>query len=175
MVRYGLYISMAVAIWLSVPSVFAGAQDKAREAQSQVEEKIDFERARQLLQKSRSGEKLTAKEQAYLDRARELRRSGRGRQADRPRPVGGKPSLDILPLTDLGAGDAYKGQGGGLYGGGENVPPAEHLNSALEQAKQIQPLNSSGKPDPDGKIALISSGMSNVTQESLRRKSKCCG
>jgi hypothetical protein len=42
-------------------------------AASAAQGQIDFERARQLMQKSRSGEKLTADEQSYVDRAQKAR------------------------------------------------------------------------------------------------------
>lgn len=86
---------------------------------------IDFDKARQLLQKDRRGE----------------------------------------PLTDMTGDDRYKEQTGGLYGDGRNEPPESHLNDALEQAKLIRPLNEEGKPFDDGKIVMISVGMSNTTQE----------
>ncbi|MFQ5706821.1 MAG: T9SS type A sorting domain-containing protein [bacterium] len=70
-----------------------------------------------------------------------------------------------VPLTDLGTGK-YKGQyEGGLYPGGSNVCPQEHLNAGLAIAKEVQPLNASGQPDPNGKIVMISIGMSNTQQE----------
>jgi hypothetical protein len=67
------------------------------------------------------------------------------------------------------AEDRYKGEDGGLYGGGKNVPPERHLQAALEQARAIRPLDADGKPAPEdkgsGKIGFISIGMSNTTQE----------
>ena len=61
--------------------------------------------------------------------------------------------------------DHYKGQDGGLYGGGKNEPPEKHLQAALREAKAIRPLDEQGKPAENGKIVLISVGMSNTTQE----------
>jgi hypothetical protein len=63
------------------------------------------------------------------------------------------------------AGDRYKGEDGGLYGGGQNSPPPAHLNAALEHARAIQPLDAQGRPAAAGKIGFISVGMSNTTQE----------
>ncbi|MEQ8790955.1 MAG: hypothetical protein RIC55_32125 [Pirellulaceae bacterium] len=139
----------------------------------QAEEKIDFEKARALIQKQRSGGKLTDEEAAYLNRARELRRRQQGRPDARPagrpatRPGAPQPksSLDLVPLTDLPAGEKYKGQTGGLYGEGRNTPPEKHLEAALAASAKIQPLDENGKPAADGKIVLISVGMSNTTQE----------
>jgi hypothetical protein len=61
--------------------------------------------------------------------------------------------------------DRYKSQDGGLYAGGKNEPPREHLEAALQQAKLIQPLDVNGKPSSDGKVVMISVGMSNTMRE----------
>jgi lysophospholipase L1-like esterase len=129
-------------------------------------EKIDFNRARQYLQKQKEGGKLTAEEQAYLDRARALRRKTGGRPAGTASPqLNDEAARALVPLTDLVGDATYKGQTGGLYGGGKNDPPAAHLQAALEAVKKIQPLDKQGHPAPEGKIVLISNGMSNTTQE----------
>lgn len=121
---------------------------------------IDWNRARQLRQRSLQGDKLTEEEQSYLQRAIELRQ----KQKPQPRPpVEMKPPVGLNPLTDMN--DRYKGQDGGLYGGGKNEPPQGHLEAALQQAKLIQPLDADGKPSDNGKIVMISVGMSNTTQE----------
>jgi len=73
-------------------------------------------------------------------------------------------SVGFVPLNDLGAG-VYHGYQGGLYAGGSNAPPPAHFSAGLHEAMQITKLNSSGNPDPAGKIVLISIGMSNTTQE----------
>lgn len=75
-----------------------------------------------------------------------------------------RESTGLVPLTDLGKG-RYQGEEGGLYPGGANVPPPSHLKTGLALAKQITPLDPQGKPSPDGKIVLLSIGMSNTTQE----------
>ena len=121
---------------------------------------IDWNRARQLRQRSLQGEKLTEDEQSYLQRAIELRQKQKPQQR---RPVEIKPPVGLNPLTDMN--DRYKGQDGGLYGGGKNEPPQGHLEAALQQAKLIQPLDADGKPSDNGKIVMISVGMSNTTQE----------
>lgn len=120
---------------------------------------LDFNKARQLRQKMLDGQKLTEDERAYLDRAIEAKKKLQGGQNF----LKGS-SLGLKPLTDMTAEDRYKGQDGGLYGGGKNEPPAEHLQAALRFAKRIQPLNAEGKLAADGKIVLISMGMSNTTQ-----------
>jgi len=80
-------------------------------------------------------------------------------------PAEGKASVGLKPLTEMTADDRYKGEDGGLYGGGKNTPPEAHLASALAEAKKIQPLDAEGKPAKDGKVALVSISMSNATQE----------
>lgn len=74
------------------------------------------------------------------------------------------PTTGLIPLTELGLG-LYKGYNGGLYGDGNNSPPQIHQAAALMQAGLIQPLDRSGSPSAEGKIGLISLGMSNTTQE----------
>lgn len=74
------------------------------------------------------------------------------------------------PLSEITADERYKGQDGGLYGGGLNKPPAGHLHAAIERSKLIAPLDADGKldsgePADEGKIGLVSIGMSNTTQE----------
>lgn len=74
------------------------------------------------------------------------------------------PTTGLIPLTELGLA-LYKGYNGGLYGDGNNSPPQVHQAATLMQAGLIQPLDRSGRPSPEGKIGLISLGMSNTTQE----------
>src|SRR5262249_6887056 len=78
-----------------------------------------------------------------------------------------QPKVDtskLKPLTELGT-EEYQGFKGGLYPDGKNDRPAAHEAAGLTLAKQIQPLDADGKPSADGKIALLSVGMSNTTQE----------
>ena len=70
-----------------------------------------------------------------------------------------------LPLTDMRAGDAYKGEDGGLYGGGSNRPPRRQLRAALRESESIRPLDPEGKPSPAGVIGLLSIGFSNTWHE----------
>ncbi|MBW3539106.1 MAG: hypothetical protein KY476_02445 [Planctomycetes bacterium] len=165
---------LQVAVVWAVLAVLAGwgvAQDDAAKPEAKQEapdEKIDFEKARGLLQKLNRGEKLTPDKQKYLDRAREQRRNQRpGNRSQRPGqpPEGGRESIGVKPLTELSADEDYKGQSGGLYGGGRNEPPEQHLQAALAAAKQIRPLDADGGASPNGKMVLISVGMSNTTQE----------
>jgi hypothetical protein len=81
-----------------------------------------------------------------------------------------KASVGLKPLTEMTANERYKGEDGGLYGGGKNEPPEPHLKAARTETMQIRPLDSNGKPAPNGTIALISISMSNATQEFSRFK-----
>jgi hypothetical protein len=78
------------------------------------------------------------------------------------------PKTGCVPLSEMGAGDTYKGQDGGLYGEGKNEPPAAHAAAAKAEADKIQPLDADGKPSKTGKVVLLSIGMSNTTQEFSR-------
>ena len=128
----------------------------------QSDDGIDWKRAQQLHQKFVRGETLTEEEQAYHDKAAKALQA-RAKQGNQSPPA--KPPTEMKPLCDMTATDHYKGEDGGLYGGGKNEPPAKHLQAARREAKMIRPLDAQGKPSDDGKIVLISVGMSNTTQE----------
>ena len=127
---------------------------------AQTSDQIDWNRAQQLHQRFMKGENLSEEEQAYHDRAaKALQAKGKAQQPPAKPPVG------LKPLCDMTAEDHYKGQDGGLYGGGKNEPPETHLQAALREAKLIRPLDGEGKPSENGKIVFVSIGMSNTTQE----------
>ena len=73
-------------------------------------------------------------------------------------------STGLIPLMDLGTG-TYKGMVGGLYGAGRNTPPDTHLENGLRAATRVVPRTPRGTPSADGRVVLISIGMSNTTQE----------
>ncbi len=73
-------------------------------------------------------------------------------------------STGLVPLADLGPG-LYQGFSGGLYPGGSNAKPAAHEAAGLAAATAIVPRNAAGAPAPDGRVVLLSIGMSNTTQE----------
>jgi hypothetical protein len=75
-----------------------------------------------------------------------------------------KATFNATPLTELGSGK-YKGQDGGLYGKGRNAAPKNLAEASRREAAQVRPLDPEGKPTKDGKIVLLSIGMSNTTQE----------
>ncbi len=68
-----------------------------------------------------------------------------------------------VALVDL-TGGSYCGFVGGLYER-SNRMPAPHESEGLALARQVRPLDRSGAPRPDGRIVLLSVGMSNATQE----------
>ena len=71
----------------------------------------------------------------------------------------------ILPLNEMGF-RAHATFSGGLYPNGANTRPPAHEVAGLAIAQAIQPLDAAGNVDTNtGKIVLLSSGMSNVTQE----------
>jgi hypothetical protein len=77
----------------------------------------------------------------------------------------GKSSVGFKPLTEMTTDDRYKGEDGGLYGGGRNDPPESHATQARSESAKIVPRDVNGNPATDGKIGLISISMSNATQE----------
>jgi len=74
---------------------------------------------------------------------------------------------DNIPLNDLGPNFYHASYQGGLYPGGSNQRPSDHETDGINIAtNQIKPLNSNGIEDQgQGKIVMISIGMSNTTQE----------
>jgi hypothetical protein len=79
-------------------------------------------------------------------------------------PITRVDTSKLVPLTELGQG-RYQGFEGALYPGGKNRRPASHEAAGLALAKRVQPLDAEGRPSADGKIVLLSVGMSNTTQE----------
>ncbi len=77
---------------------------------------------------------------------------------------------ELTPLTELGAA-AYCGKTGGLYPDGKNEMPEAHAKAGASAAAQVRPLGPDGRPAKDGKIVLLSVGMSNCTQEFTAFKS----
>ena len=65
----------------------------------------------------------------------------------------------MVPLTDLGT-LTYQGYEGGLYPDGTNSRPIDHDLAGNLIAQSIQPLDADGNPDSNGKIGLLSIGMS---------------
>jgi hypothetical protein len=134
-------------------------------------DEIDWDKARRIHQKAQSGQKLTAEEQAYYDKARAARSRAPGNGSGGNNAGGAgqltpRASTGLVSLTDMTADQKYKGEDGGLYGHSKNTPPPEHLAKAMAAAKSIVPLDRDGKPSPSGRIVLVTHGMSNTTQAS---------
>jgi hypothetical protein len=139
-------------------------------------EPIDFNRARQLIDRQRAGGSLSPEEQAYLNRARaerekQPRAPAPGSPGAAARPASQRPApARIIPVTDLGTENRYAGQDGGLYGAGRNTPPDELRQTAAAVLAQITPLAADGRPAVDGLIGFVALSMSNATQEFARFK-----
>jgi PKD repeat protein len=74
-------------------------------------------------------------------------------------------NVSILPLNEMGF-RSYAGYPGGLYPNHANARPPAHEAAGVAIAQAIQPLDSAGNVDTNnGKIVLLSLGMSNATQE----------
>lgn len=140
------------AVALQAPKQIAGEQPAAKG-----KEPIDFARARQLMEKRQRGEKLTADEAAFLDRARA--------EFQRQQSTGGRDKIGLKPITEMTATDRYKEQDGGLYGAGKNTPPDAHRRAAELELARIKPMDREGRPSDEGRIVLLSISMSNANQE----------
>ncbi len=160
---------LALLVLIGAIAVFATAQQQENKPSpaKQAEERIDWNKARELHQKAQRGEKLTPDEQAYYDRARKARERGAQPQQNNQQPP--PPAPHFTPLTELGAGK-YQNQDGGLYSSGRNEPPKEHAELARRATAQIRPLDAEGNSSDDGKTVLLSLGMSNTTMEFSRFK-----
>ena len=73
-------------------------------------------------------------------------------------------STGLIPLTQLGAG-TYQGFTGGLYPSGSSTDRLRMNLPDFLQSYLIRPRDAKGLPKPNGKIVLLSIGMSNTTQE----------
>jgi hypothetical protein len=75
-------------------------------------------------------------------------------------------SSKLVPLDELGNKEYQQGYKGGFYPDGKNERPAAHEAAGLRIAKTVEPFNTDGKPDPQGRIVMLSVGMSNTGQAS---------
>ena len=135
---------------------------------------FDWAKAKAIHERQERGETLTDEERKFMEEARRRfqQRNGGGGGGGGGRPPGADGSRDfvpseaakgLVPLTELKG--KYHEWDGGLYGGGSNEVPAAQQARADKARTAIQPLNADGKPDPAGKIVLMSIGMSNTTME----------
>ena len=74
-----------------------------------------------------------------------------------------RTTTGLVPLTDMG-GRRYRGQRGGLYPFGRNRPSPAYQRLGLAAARRVRPV--------DGKIVVLSIGMSNTTREFSDFKSR---
>jgi hypothetical protein len=77
----------------------------------------------------------------------------------------GRTSVGFKPLTEMTAEDRYKGEDGGLYGGGRNEMPVSLRAAAKKESTKIISRDAMGNPAGNGQIGLVSISMSNATQE----------
>ena len=148
---------LALSLFAVVSSLLAQSTNEA----------IDFQKARQLMERRQRGEVLTGAEKAYLEAAMAARRARSGNAPgsnQRPAPE------HLTPLCDMTPSDRYEGEDGGLYGGGQNTPPEAHRRAAEAQLARIRTLNAEGEPNDEGTIGFIAISMSNATQEFSRFK-----
>ncbi len=160
MIKTFVGILIVAASLISVPAVAQNPEDQ---------KKIQEIRA-----KRDRGEQISAEDRAFIQRMTAQQNQKGAQQKQNPQRAAQnekwvkehppRESTGMIALTDLGKG-TYKGEQGGLYPGGENVPPPAHLKAGLRMAQQIVPLDRDGKASPDGKIVLMSAGVSNTTME----------
>lgn len=112
------------------------------------------------------GEQLTPDERAYAQGVLAQRNKSQGarKNSDFAQKNPPRETTGLVPLPDL-ARKVHQGATGGLYPDGKTAPPAAHAAAGLKLARAIVPLDPDGKPAPDGRIVLLSVGMSNATQE----------
>jgi hypothetical protein len=117
-----------------------------------------MERFEELRQRQRVGEPITPAEQQFIKDV-QAKFNADYVKNNPPRDFTG-----VVALCDMGKG-SYKGEEGGLYPGGVNTPPPEHLRTGMKAAREIVPRDAQGRESDDGKIVLLSIGMSNTTME----------
>jgi len=83
-----------------------------------------------------------------------------------PSSVCSQACLGCTPLDDVAAPPYLGSVPLGLYPGGTNSPPAAQQLLAQRAAVAVQPRDVSGVPDPNGRIGVVTIGMSNANQES---------
>jgi hypothetical protein len=130
-------------------------------------------RFQDIMERRKKGEDISPEDRDFAMRMRERMGQGQGQQspqqqaarfAEYAKTHPPRESTGLAPLPDLGKGE-YQGEQGGLYPGGENKPPAAHLKAGLALARAIAPLDTEGRKSENGKIVLLSIGMSNTTME----------
>jgi hypothetical protein len=82
-----------------------------------------------------------------------------------PAIITGAEPTELRPLTEMGDTD-YHGCKGGLYPSGKNDRPAAHEAAGRALAAKVQAVDEDGRPNSQGKIVLLTIGMSNTLQAS---------
>jgi len=138
---------MKITTALLMIALLARAQQPSEEAKRK---QADFMR--------RTMEQFTPEEKSHMQANRNVNRE----EWIKEHPA--RESTGLIALPDLGR-DTYKGEQGGLYPGGMNAAPPVHVKAGLKLAGQIVPRDADGRGSKDGKIVLISIGMSNTTMK----------
>ena len=133
------------------------------------EPEFDWNRAKEIYSRNQRGEALSDADRQILDEAIRRHKAGEPIGGASAKPNGATPApispwtTHLTPLTELKT--PYHGEDGGLYGGGQNEAPPAQAALAKDAISQIKPLDAEGHPAADGRIALLSIGMSNTTME----------
>jgi lysophospholipase L1-like esterase len=146
-----LALGLMVTVWLAAQAITPAERQRFEEIKARHDR----------------GEAVSAEEQRFaMDIMARQRQAGAAQQnADYAKTHPPRESTGLVPLPDLGAG-SYQGEQGGLYPGGQNVPPESHLKAGLALARQIVPVDAEGRASDNGRIVFLTIGMSNTTQES---------
>src|SRR5262249_7538233 len=128
--------------------VFAGGQDRTLKADKDL--KVLDEKGKDLADGLKSKElkegtrvTITVERENNELVLKQLRLGGK--EVAKARPGGNDPrrksaeKLGFKPLNEMTAQDRYNGEDGGLYGGGQNEPPATHQAAAKKETAQIVP------------------------------------
>ena len=117
----------------------------------------DRKRFEEIKSRHERGEQVSAEDQAFARHIMGILNSGG--QKGKANPKGNaeyakahppQDSVGFTPLTELGTG-LYKGEEGGLYPGGSNTPPAQHL--AKGQSSWLSRLCRSTRTESPGPTA----------------------
>jgi len=129
---------------------------------------FDWNKAKEIHARAQQGEALNDADRQYLQEAIRRHNAGEPIGGEPAQPANAQPQIaawtgHLTPLTELK--EKYQGEDGGLYGAGQNTAPKAQKERALAAIAKIQPLDAEGKSAKDGKIVLLSIGMSNTTME----------
>lgn len=81
-------------------------------------------------------------------------------------PAWAVDSTGLIPIPDMQPGETYEGRPAGLYLNELNYLVGRPLAERLHAAQRIRPRAADGSLNPDGRIVLLTVGMSNTSQES---------